>query len=723
MYVAVLDCSARDALASWWSVASRNNMRISSELGNPALLVQRRTDSNDLVWATIKKMPFPLHNREFVGRQVCAADTNGDFLVTAVPTDEVIDYGVKTNTVRGVGRSITRLAPEGYEQCKVTYHMYLDANGRIPTFVMNSKIPLALGAVDDLRDAFQRDDEIDKLERDQLARVIKDEPQTYTAEEGGLINKVNVKLGMLEWEHFEELESPDHLVRMGKIFTDGSHCAIIRASVTVDATAEQCAAWEMCQLSREAVRNHGTLPRALTKTNAHNSVYNVVYDFKIPGFLPREFLMQNVWRRQGDKLAIVYDDIDSPNFPPNSAYVRGTTTVFWEYEKLQPVGGLPQIIVTWTQQVDLGGLIPKSVVSGQAVNQLMGLSSMRKRFDRSLEIDREARARNVEMIIGHDRVEYSEEENRILTEGEKHFTDFQGMKAKALEMKSLLTKAEIAFKKKNSHAWGRATTTARARPEEVLAFIWDAMKRSARQEDDLEKSVEEQVNGHNMLTYNKKRSPKIIADRDFLGRGAWRKEGDGFVYVTSPEESDARPITDGVVRGKYPSAMKIKRKSDKETTLEYVIHPDAGGHVPSFIMKRYLGSSLSYVTEIQEYFQALRGLEEWDADDARAVGEVMCIETTTEKYPEKGENKQSARMRELFKKYQGLDDVGRKYHFFEGLMARVVRSTLKPAGAVKSKLSDVSLKEGDTIGRGLAMALACNLTAEAAVDEWVLKHR
>jgi len=72
----------------------------------------------------------------------------------------------------------------------------------------------------------------------------------------------------------------------------------------------------------------------------------------------------------------------------------------------------------------------------------------------------------------------------------------------------------------------------RAVPEEVLAFLWNTMRRSARREDDLEKSVEGQVNGHNMLVYNKKRPPKIIADRDFLGRVVWKKSGEGFVLVT-----------------------------------------------------------------------------------------------------------------------------------------------------------------------------------------------
>jgi len=352
----------------------------------------------------------------------------------------------------------------------------------------------------------------------------------------------------------------------------------------------------------------------------------------------------------------------------------------------------------------------------------MCLNRMRKRFDKSLEVDGAVRARNVEMIKRHVDVEFSEEENRILEEGEKHFADFQEMKAKALEMASPLTTAKIAYKSGDRHAWGYATTNVRASPEEVLAWTFDVMKRCGQYTDDLEKSAE-LFNEHNLLVNTKKRTPQIIADRDFLGRVVWKKEGDGFVLVTSPEESETKPITDGVVRGKFPSAMRIKRKNDKETTLEYVIHPDAGGSLPNWLMSRYLGSNLSYVTEIQEYFLALRGLDEFDADDGRAVGEVMCIETEAEKLPEKSENKQSARMRELFKKHLSLGEIGKRYEFFEGMMARVVRSTLKPAGDVNSKLCSVSLKEGETIGRGLAMALASNLTAEAAVDEWVLKYK
>jgi len=131
--------------------------------------------------------------------------------------------------------------------------------------------------------------------------------------------------------------------------------------------------------------------------------------------------------------------------------------------------------------------------------------------------------------------------------------------------------------------------------------MWDKMKRCGKYADDIEKS-EKRVNKHNMLVYIKKRTPKIMTDRDFLNRCVWKKEDEEFVLVTNSEKSDARLITDSVVRGNYPSAMRIKRKKDKETTLEYVIHPDAGGHLKGWTMNRYLGSNLCCVKEIQELF-------------------------------------------------------------------------------------------------------------------------
>jgi hypothetical protein len=165
----------------------------------------------------------------------------------------------------------------------------------------------------------------------------------------------------------------------------------------------------------------------------------------------------------------------------------------------------------------------------------------------------------------------------------------------------------------------------------VLAYVWSIESRDKMEPDDLEKEIDEKPNNHNQLVYIKKQMPAAtISNRDFLARMIWKKaEGGGFVFVTAPVESTKRPANkksgehgDFVVRGKYPSIMRISPTNGNETKLEYAIHPDAGGRVPPSIINRYIGSNLAYVTEIQEYFQEKRGrfAHLYDKADGRALG-------------------------------------------------------------------------------------------------------
>jgi len=251
--------------------------------------------------------------------------------------------------------------------------------------------------------------------------------------------------------------------------------------------------------------------------------------------------------------------------------------------------------------------------------------------------------------------------------------------------------------------------------------MWDPTRRSAHREDALVKELEERVNDHNALWYNKKSPPSDrVAAREFMTRAVWRKKGDGFIFVTSPDEKKRGPeeLCAGLgLRSRFPSAMNIKRKSDKETAIEYVVHADTGG-------RSYLSKELGLVTEIEEYFQSLRGLDQWGAGDGRAVGEILCIETMSEKHHRRnGEIRQSARIRELVSRYKGLRDITRKYEFWQPMLVRVVENKLRTPGDVKSKLCGLSERDGRTIGGGLSSALYVNLTAETGVDEWISKYR
>jgi hypothetical protein len=157
------------------------------------------------------------------------------------PREEiVVDYGRRMNAVRGRATGFLRLTPiAGGPQCKLELYQQVDAGGRVPVFVVNSKAGKALSFVAEMREHFQRDDEVDAVERRRLVEVIHEAPQAYEASEEQLITRVQDKLGGLKEEDFEELESPDQMVKMHRVFKEGSSSGIVRGSTVLDATLEE----------------------------------------------------------------------------------------------------------------------------------------------------------------------------------------------------------------------------------------------------------------------------------------------------------------------------------------------------------------------------------------------------------------------------------------------------------------------------------------------------
>ena len=95
--------------------------------------------------------------------------------------------------------------------------------------------------------------------------------------------------------------------------------------------------------------------------------------------------------------------------------------------------------------------------------------------------------------------------------------------------------------------------------------------------------------------------------------------------------------------------------------------------------------SLSTITDFQEHFQEVRRLNEWDENDGRCVGEVMCIKSKAEKRGRKGESKEARRMAELFRQHKALQEVGDKYEWFEAMITRAVENKLRSSRDVRGK--------------------------------------
>jgi hypothetical protein len=284
-----------------------------------------------------------------------------------------------------------------------------------------------------------------------------------------MLARVQHKLGEFDSTSFNELESPDFLVSLQSIFVDGEAQGIFKASTVVDASAEDCAAWELSKMSRaklKAFYSSNGLERSIIHINEHLSVFQVVTDLRVPGLLPREYVSSIMWKWQDeDTLVIALESVDVESVPMKDAYLRASATNLFEYKKLphlgEGIGAVPQTRVTLIAQVSAGGNIPRRFADRMGAGPLKSASRLRKAFDRSVEIEVASLARLGGMIWVHEG-EYTDEEIVSIDAGKDRMIMFERMKTKDLTMKSPSTKATVAFEDNDSHAWGWAETTVRA---------------------------------------------------------------------------------------------------------------------------------------------------------------------------------------------------------------------------------------------------------------------
>ena len=182
------------------------------------------------------------------------------------------------------------------------------------------------------------------------------------------------KFGALNDASFEELNSPDPYVEMDGFHEAGAN-GIPRATTVIDADIEQCAAWDYHFMARDFIKifyEGGGFENSMIEHNGHSSTGRLVIDLKIPGISRREFVTQIVWKKMNKSVLLVVIDSYAPiEYPERSKYVRASATTLAKYEQLEPKGGIPQTLLTWTQQPDMKGFIPKKFIDGAAVGQLM----------------------------------------------------------------------------------------------------------------------------------------------------------------------------------------------------------------------------------------------------------------------------------------------------------------------------------------------------------------
>ena len=182
----------------------------------------------------------------------------------------------------------------------------------------------------------------------------------------------------------------------------------------------------------------------------------VVFDLKVPGFKPREWVTRNVWKKRNDgAIFIAYEDVEHEDISVQSdKYVRAYVNTLYKYERLPAIsGGFPRTRCTFYLHVDPRGLIPKRLVNARLGAQLIFLSDLRKKFDKSLKIDK-ARRKSLIPRIERMRVGGENASAAMLVEQFKDlFKEREDSEEIQTDLK--LASSRIKVKRSEATAWGR----------------------------------------------------------------------------------------------------------------------------------------------------------------------------------------------------------------------------------------------------------------------------
>ena len=452
----------------------------------------------------------------------------------------------------------------------------------------------SLSATSELRAAFQRDEEVDVENRRSFVAKMTEPPNGEgmgeSADETAILEGVSEATRSEGRHQKRAIEGGvDHFVKVYRLCAGGASSKasgpttitrqltknasahlmnVYTAELVVDASILDCVGWEFLKCSRQRTQfgfnNDGSVERRENVISGRHRESTEVFLNPPKGSGLTEMLVvsASVWTSSGSSRYIVAEResvsanlrLRRSNYDVTIKSLKMSETTFEAEEQL--AGSIPLTQITMRYKVGSGGASGASEEE-QALAATMHLSEMRKYFDKSLEIDRRRREQFC-AIVKEGKEIYSDSEEKTLDDGMKMFSIFEGQRAKTIALSLPKTKGKMAFVQGDNRAWGWASGFVRANAIEVLAHLQDFKKRAGMQADDVEATVDEMPNIHNRLLYNWKRTPKIIADRDFLGRAIWRVKKGGCEFVTTPEENNVRrPHLPGVVRGKYLSAMKI----------------------------------------------------------------------------------------------------------------------------------------------------------------------
>ena len=231
---------------------------------NPREIV-KSIANNHLIISTVKDLPWPLRTRQFIWECSWIKQDDGSYIYAWRPptTDEynnnkLIDIGKnkQRRLVRGESRGIVVIRNLDDRSSKLTWIQQLDVKGNIPIQIMNSQVPRSLRPIFQVREKFNRDDEVDKIEREKLMEIMRSsyQEEVYNNDETTIIESTRTRMIAVPNDSFRPLDSLDFQTKMSIAHIEGESSAFMKCEVIIDASLEEIAAYNYLIMSRKRMK-------------------------------------------------------------------------------------------------------------------------------------------------------------------------------------------------------------------------------------------------------------------------------------------------------------------------------------------------------------------------------------------------------------------------------------------------------------------------------------
>jgi hypothetical protein len=445
----------------------------------------------------------------------------------------------------------------------------------------------------------------------------------------------------------------------------------------------------------KTLKQYGIVDLTVKNINNHSLYYFVTRDLGIPGFAYRDFRTKMTWKRETvDGRDVVWintqstDDLTKEH-PVKFGHIVGTVHTIWMFESLPPLGGVPQTRATYQTQVDFNSPIPFAVIENLATKFLTAASTLRKKFDKTNEIDKPRRMEIVKKM------------KNLKVRGDTKLLPL-------FDMIRATIGAEVGGK-----SWGMISVTLRIGFEEAAAYFWDVDRLQTKG------LVRESTNAGNDFDLEVKAKERIKTTLQSFNVTFVSKmrlyRADKSTLVIMSEAIKERGLQ-ALAREDF--AVRFCRVGKKETKINIVTRLELGKEITKGAAQRSAKRRLEGASHGAIYFDNLLSSSEANEEDGRRFGDQLMLRVKEMKV---GGNKNEV-VNEFMAKNRAMKELEKQNRFVGTMMCAIIRNKLRRRATNEGEVGSLEEARGLEIGSALKVITMTTLTAKHAVDEWAHQY-